>query len=186
MIWPVRSRGLLALVLLLPLFAFQVAGSSVSQGWAALGGPYFGEVVGGIDPIADWVEDLRDDLEDVADELDEARIVVGGSNGPLDELERSVVANHLDNALAVVDRIRDEGQYPSLDPPDAGSVDTSCEPSTLPQYAKECLDLAQDAVDETWSTRVSDSVIGSHLKTIEHLITRASPHSYRTKAGIED
>ena len=55
---------------------------------------------------------------------------------------------------------------------------------TLPEYARTSYKLAQDAVDEAYSKMVEHKVIGSRLKTIEYLITRESPHNYRTKAGI--
>jgi hypothetical protein len=33
---------------------------------------------------------------------------------------------------------------------------------------------------------IDDKVIGSHLKTIRHLVTRSDPHNYRSVAGITD
>ena len=104
--------------------------------------------------------------------------------GPLDEPEKSRVANDLNAALADIDQILGPNQSPSLDPPDAGSINTNFDPQTLPGYADTCAKLAQDALDEALSRIVDHKVIGSRLKTIEYLITRESPHNYRTKAGI--
>ena len=140
---------------------------------------------GGVGPIATWVDDLIDDLEDIEDDLDDASMAIGGNQGPLSEPELSVVAAALDHALAIIDRILDPHQYPSLTPPLAGVVDSTFDPIDLQGYAQDCLDLIQDALDEARSRVVDDRVIGGHLQTIEELITRSSPHNYRTEAGIE-
>ncbi|MCZ6653497.1 MAG: hypothetical protein O7D91_10785 [Planctomycetota bacterium] len=137
-----------------------------------------------IGPIANWIDDIIEILEDIADDLEDAALAVGNDEGPLDEPEKSRVANDLNAALADINQILDPNQYPSLDPPDAGSIKTNFDPQTLADYAKTCLNLAQDALDEANSRIVNHKVIGSRLKTIEHLITRESPHNYRTKAGI--
>jgi hypothetical protein len=136
-------------------------------------------------PIAHWSDDVIDDLEDIEEDLESAKATVGNQEGPLEEPGLSGVDADLDAALSLINAILDPNQFPSLDPPDAGKADTSVSPSTLPEYAKLCADLAADAVDEALSTLASAETIGSHLKTIRHLITRASPHSYRTEAGIE-
>ncbi|MCH8153036.1 MAG: hypothetical protein IH830_11785 [Planctomycetes bacterium] len=135
-------------------------------------------------PVADLLGDLIDVLKQVRDALKDAEVGVGDDEGPLDEPEKSQVADDLDAALADIDQILDPNRYPSLNPPDAGSIDTNFDPQTLPDYAITCLKLAEDAVDEANSTIVNHRVIGSLLKTIEHLITRESPHNYQTKAGI--
>ena len=103
-------------------------------------------------PIADWIDDLDDDLDDVDDDLDDAANAIGNDEGPLSDPELSQVADDLDHALAIIDRILDPYQYPSLDPPDAGSVDSRVSPVTLPDYAKSCLDLIRDAREELAST----------------------------------
>ncbi|MHC4428115.1 MAG: hypothetical protein ACYS0D_05865, partial [Planctomycetota bacterium] len=112
-------------------------------------------------------------------------VAVGAHEGPLDEPELSEVTDALDYALALIDDIQDPAIYPSLSPTQAGDIDEDVDPDTLPGYADECLALAGDAVDEIRSRRVDHRVIGSQLKTIEHLITRATPHSYQSKAGIQ-
>jgi hypothetical protein len=135
-------------------------------------------------PIADWVEDVDDEVDDADDDLNNASLTIGTSEGPLSEPDLSSVEARLDHALAAIDRILDPNQSPSLDPPDAGTVDTSVNPTTLQGYARECLDRIRDAGDELDSSVVDAKVVGTHLRTIRHLITRTSPHSYRSKAGI--
>ena len=73
----------------------------------------------------------------------------------------------------------------AVSPPGAGVVDPNFDPIDLPGYAQDCLDLIQDALDEAHSRVVDHHVIGGHLQTIKELITRSSPHNYRTEAGIE-
>ncbi|MHC4427833.1 MAG: hypothetical protein ACYS0D_04420 [Planctomycetota bacterium] len=137
-------------------------------------------------PIGDWTDDFDDDIDDVDDDLGEAERAIGSAEGPLAEPELSEVADNLNGVLAIINRILDPMQYPSLDPPDAGSVDDRVAPVTLPGYAKSCSDLIADAREELHSTVVDHQVIGSHLKTIRSLIIRSSPHNYRTLAGISE
>ena len=126
---------------------------------------------------------MIDDIEDAIDDLDDAAQAVGERDGPLDEPELGVVTRALDSVLATIDRILDPNQYPSLSPPDAGDIDPDAYATTLREYADETLILAKDAEDEAHSALVDHKVIGSRLKTIEYLITRESPHSYRSIAG---
>ena len=134
--------------------------------------------------VANLIDDIIDILEDIVEDLEDAVLAVGTNPGPLDEPEKSRVANDLNAALADIDQILGPNQYPSLDPPDAGSINTNFDPQTLADYAGTCVKLAQDALDEALSGIVDHKVIGSRLKTIENLITRESPHNYRTEAGI--
>ncbi|MCH8344724.1 MAG: hypothetical protein IH983_12145 [Planctomycetes bacterium] len=137
-----------------------------------------------IGPVANLMDDIIEIMKDMIRDLEDAAVRIGTNPGPLDEPEKSEVADDLNAALAGIDQILDPNQYPSLNPPDAGSIDPNFDPQTLPDYATTGLKLAEDAVDEANSRIVSHKVIGSRLKTIEHLITRESPHNYRTKAGI--
>ena len=139
----------------------------------------------GVGPIATWLDDLIDDLEDTADDLDDAESAVGEQEGPLVEPDLSRVAGKLDTAAAIIDRILDSSKYPSLDPPDAGTIDYSSDPDTLPGYAYECAVLAEEARDEAKYGAADEEYIGTRLQTLRNLITRATPHNYRTKAGIE-
>ena len=135
-------------------------------------------------PIADWSDDFDDVVDDTDDDLLVASNTVGTSQGPLSDADLSLVEARLDSALATIDQILDPNQFPSLDPSDAGIVDTSVNPATLQGYARECLSRIQDAGDELDSSVVDAKVVGTHLRTIRYLITRSSPHSYRSKAGI--
>ena len=178
------SKGLLLLLWLSPAAAL-LTGESWLSPRGALAAPAQEAGQGGVSsPIATWAEDLADDLDDIDEDLDDAKAAVAGGQGPLSEPQLSQAADDLDRVLAVIIRILDPNQYPSLDPPNAGSVDEGRDPSSLSLYARVCSDLAQDALDEAQSAVIDHKVIGSHLKTIRYLITRSDPHNYRTKAGI--
>ena len=173
-----RSAGEFCLVLLVPFMGIQLAMSA--------GGPVPGvqpaEGLGGA-MVAQWWDDLIEDLEDATDELEDAEAAVG-MDGLLSEANRAVVTEALDHVLFTIDRILDPRQYPNMDPPDAGYVDVDSHVTSLQDYALECLILAEDALHEAVSPRVDAEAIGTRLRTIEYLITRAGPHNYRTRAGI--
>ena len=140
---------------------------------------------GDVGPIVTWLDDLIQDLEDMEDNLDDAETTVAEQQGPLVNPDLSRVSDRLDSAMAIIDRILDPLQYPSLAPSDAGDIDYSVTPSTLPEYADKSLTLAQQAAYEAKFGAADDDYIGSCLKTIKYLITRATPHNYRTESGIE-
>lgn len=127
----------------------------------------------------DILDDLIAILEDIADDLAGAEAEIGTLTGPLQDPTKTTVANLLDSAEAWIDQILDANEYPSLTPADAGSVDTSYDPTTLSEYATDSNDLAVDALDEALSLIVDYEVIGSHLKTIQSLLP-----GYRLEAGI--
>ena len=178
-------RAVLASALVVPMLVLQVPGNPAAFGSdpSVLSDTDRGSKE--IGPVADLIDDIIDILEDIADDLEDAEAAVGNNEWSLDEPEKSRVADDLDAALADIDQILDPNQYPSLNPPDAGLIDASFDPVTLPEYARTSYKLAQDALDEADSKLVEHKVIGSRLKTIEYLITRESPHNYRTKAGID-
>lgn len=178
------TRAVLAAALMVAMIVLQVPSNratfgSVTSSLSNIDGS--GQPIG---PVADLLGDLINVLRRVRDALKDAKEAVDENAGPLDEAEKSRVADDLDAALADIDQILDPHQYPSLNPPDAGLIDASFDPVTLTEYARTSYKLAQDAVDEANSKLVEHKVIGSRLKTIEYLITRESPHNYRTKAGI--
>ena len=86
-------------------------------------------------------------------------------------------------ALVSIDRIRDPAQTPSLT--HAGTIDASFAPDDLVDYAEQTLLLALDARAEIDGGADFDhETVATALRTIEHLITRTSPHSYRSRAGL--
>ena len=177
-------RAVLAAALMVAMIVLQVPGNPAAFG-SAQSDQSLAETAGReIGPVANLMDDIIEILEDIVRDLEDAAVAVGTDPGPLDEPEKSRVADDLDAALAAIDQILDPNQYPSLNPPDAGLIDASFDPATLPEYAQTSYKLAQDAVDEADSKLVEHKVIGSRLKTIEHLITRQHPHNYRTKADI--
>lgn len=176
--------AVLAAALMVAMLVLQVPGNPAAFG-SAPSDQSLAETAGSeIGPVANLMDDIIEIMKDMIRDLEDAAVRIGTNPGPLDEPEKSEVADDLNAALAGIDQILDPNQYPSLNPPDAGSIDPNFDPQTLPDYATTGLKLAEDAVDEANSRIVSHKVIGSRLKTIEHLITRESPHNYRTKAGI--
>ena len=127
----------------------------------------------------DILDDIIDIIEDILDDLAGAEAEIGTLTGPLQDPTKTTVADLLDSAEAWIDQILDANEYPSLTPADAGSVDTSYDPTTLSEYATDSNDLAVDALDEALSLIVDYEVIGSHLKTIKSLLP-----GYRLEAGI--
>ena len=112
-----------AVALLIPFAAFLIAGAAVGGAEAGAGE--------GAGPILDWLDDVIDDIQDAVDDLADAEEAVAGQQGPLDEPDLSRVAAALDDAMAIINRIQDPNQYPSLDPADTGSIDTTWDPSLL-------------------------------------------------------
>lgn len=157
----------------------------VALAGAAVGGGLSRGQAAPLGPVASWVEDLEDVVDDAGDEVEDAEDAIAGRVGPLPEATRSAVAADLEAALALIDRVLDPEQYPSLEPADAGFVDKGIDPQTLPEYAEIVTDLARAALDEIQAPVIDDEEIGTLLKTIEYLITRDGPHNYRTLAGIK-
>lgn len=177
-------RAVLAAALMVAMIVLKVPGNPAAFGSAAAVQSDADMAGKGSGPVADLIDDLIEIMRDMVRDLEDAAERIGDIPGPLEEPEKSEVADDLNAAMAGIDQILDPNQYPSLNPPDAGSIDANFDPQTLPDYAITSLKLAQDALDEANSRIVSHKVIGSRLKTIEHLITRESPHNYRTQAGI--
>ena len=134
---------------------------------------------GGIGPVAGLIDDLIAILEAMIRDLQDADEAIGGDMGPLVGPVKSEVAGYLDNAEQLIDQILDPNVYPSLDPPEAGSVQPIVSPAILPEYAVDCRDLAQDAFDEALSLFVDYESIGTDLRNIKSLLP-----TYRDKAGI--
>lgn len=134
---------------------------------------------GGIGPAADLIGDLIQILKDLLDEADDAEEAVGGNTGPLVDPLKSEVAGYLDNIEQLIDQILDPNVHPSLDPPEAGSAELIVSPTTLPDYAVDSRDLAQDALDELMSLFVDFESVGTNLRNIKALLP-----TYRDKAGI--
>ncbi len=174
-----RIRAMMPLVALVGVLAAFAAGKTVAP---AVGGQ---PEPAPASPIADWLEDIIDEVQDAKDDLEDAEATVAGQQGPLTGTNLTTVETDLYGTLAIIDRILDPMKYPSLDPTDAGKIDYTVSPSTLPKYAHKCLKLIEEALIEASKGAADDDYIGSRLKTIEYLIARADPHSYKSKAGVE-
>ncbi|UCD74921.1 MAG: hypothetical protein JSV91_14180 [Phycisphaerales bacterium] len=137
--------------------------------------------VASVAPVADWDDDLLELLDTLMGIMAEAKDVVDfcGCEGPLDDPARSDVEDDLIEAEAIVVQILDPLQIPTLTPTDAGSIDPSVDPTSLTEYADECVLLAEEAWQAAQSSRSDDEVIGTKLKTIESLLP-----AYRQAVGI--
>lgn len=122
---------------------------------------------------------LDDELNDLEEDLQDSKDITDSSPGPPPEPQKSQLADKLTHAEGIIDRILDPNQNPSLNPPDAGSVDPSVNPSTLPQYAQTCHKLAQQAHAEAKQSNPDHEVIGTKIKTTKKLLP-----DYRRLAGI--
>lgn len=133
--------------------------------------------------VADEFEDLLDDLADI---LDGALQIATAHATPLSSQEKQALDTQLDQAEALIDQVFIPSVAPNLTPADAGNVSLLFTPSTLADYAEQCVELAQDAKDELvlHGDLFNHALVGTKLKTIRYLTSRSSPHNYRTKAGI--
>jgi hypothetical protein len=124
---------------------------------------------------------LREILEAIRDATADAKDKTDASIGPLSDPNLTDVENDLDDVESMIDQLFDPNQNPVLVPVDAGSIDTSVDPTTLPEYADTCSSLAQDALDVYDDQLPRDyDAIGSDLKTLESLLP-----AYCQLAGIE-
>jgi hypothetical protein len=154
-----------------------VAGSS------SFGSPGAVVPIGPRSSVADDFEDLLDDLADI---LNGALTTATAHSLPLSSQEKQTLDAQLDNAEALIDQVFNPVVAPNLTPVDAGNISLLFTPSTLADYAEQCIDLAQDAKDELvlHGDLFDHALVGTKLKTIRYLTSRSSPHNYRTKAGI--
>lgn len=137
--------------------------------------------MGGVGPVADWLDPLGGELEETGGELEDAMVEVGFSDGPLPMPKRVKVQMYLADAEARIDRILDPTTAPSLDPGDAGAVDESVQPENLRDYAATVVGLLNEALAEFYlgGPGADAEVIGSRLKTVKALL-----EDYRAAAGI--
>ena len=122
---------------------------------------------------------LQDELDDLKDDLEDSKDLTGEEEGPLDPPTRSAVKQKLERAETRIDLIFDPNEEPSLDPTGAGSIDSSVNPTTLPEHAQTTHSLAVDGHTESTGSSPDHEVIGTKLKTIKHLLP-----DYRRLAGI--
>ncbi|HEB60350.1 MAG TPA: hypothetical protein ENJ06_00840 [Phycisphaeraceae bacterium] len=121
---------------------------------------------GGSGGTGDLLLDLLNRLIDYLELLKED---IGNNSGPLTGQALTNATQHSSDAEGEIDTLFDGNVQPNLSPVDAGSVDTSVQPSGLPAYAQACVDLADDAVTEANGNR-DNNIIGSKVKTIDHLM----------------
>jgi hypothetical protein len=148
----------------------------------AVAAPDSGVAVSGnvLNPVADELDDIIDILKQIEKGLSDAEESVGQGSGRPSDPTYSDLAYYLDDAEDLIDQILDPLQEPSLDPWDAGAVDPSVTPTTLTQYADQCLSLAEEAVDEAeYGCPPDHDVIGTRLKTIKSCLP-----GYRSAAGL--
>jgi hypothetical protein len=134
-----------------------------------------------------WADDLGEVFDEIIDALESSGDVVQSSGvGGLNDVQREQIGDALDKVAARIDQILDPDHSPNLRPWNAGAVDDLVDPSTLDEYARTTLSLAEEAQFEV-AIRGNGSdgeYLGTLMRTIEHLLTRSSPHSYRSLAGL--
>jgi hypothetical protein len=142
---------------------------------------------GGTTLRRDWLDDVTDIIDDIIEDLEDADSQVLTLDGPLADPAKGSVEGSLGRALESIDVLLDQQVYPIMANSHLGEVDDRIAPVLLSEYALDCLDLADNAYAEVLTGQgFDDAYVASQLLTIKHLITRAGPHSYRTKAGIAD
>lgn len=133
-----------------------------------------------LNPVADGLDDIIDILKQLEKDLSKAGELVGQGAGRPTAPSTLTLAYYLDDAEDLIDQVFDPMVDPNLDPVDAGAIDPSVTPVTLPQYADQCLSLAEQAVDEAEFGYMPDNdVIGTKLKTI-----KACLPGYRAAASL--
>ena len=136
---------------------------------------------GGIGPIADWTGDIEDETDENKNLLDTAVAGLNGYGRDPSDPQRVQLAALLDQAEAIMTRVLDPGQYPSLEPPDAGHVEI-IRTGDLFGVAMTCCFQAADALAaaQVGGPEMSE-VIGTKFRT-----TLALLPVYRERAGIID
>jgi hypothetical protein len=178
---PARAQALLTLLLLTALSVFAVSTTSD----AFTGTPSLEVDIGASGnvtaPVPDAIDDIIDVLKQLEKDLEQAEeLVAGGGYGRPDDPNPSSLDCCLDDAEDLIDLILDPLADPSLEPADAGAVDPSVAPTTLTEYADDCLQLAEEAVDEAeYGCPADHDVIGTRIKTI-----KACLPGYRAAAGL--
>ena len=135
----------------------------------------------GIGPVADWLDDLIRELGGLSDNAASAQAVVDQEGGQLDEDSRRELQQYLERVEERIDTISNPNRSPSLDPPDAGSIDPTVNPTTLTEYADTCATLALEALLAALIDPIADEYVGTRIKTIKALLPE-----YRDLAGIEE
>jgi hypothetical protein len=131
-------------------------------------------------PVPDHLEDLLEVLKKLKKDLEDANDLVDQGNARPDDPNPSGLDCCLDDAEDIIDLILDPMRDPCLQPADAGAVDPSVAPTTLAEYADDCLALSTDAVDEAeFGCPPDHEVIGTKIRTI-----KACLPGYRAAAGL--
>ena len=120
-----------------------------------------------LEDLKEWLEELDEILDDLPEDVDP------------DSETKLQIGQKLDDVEAVIGQILDGQQAPSLDPHDAGAVDTSVTPATRSEYAQACRTLGAQARQGVLSPPPDYQEIGTKLKTIQHLLP-----GYRAAVGL--
>jgi hypothetical protein len=123
---------------------------------------------------------LEERLEHLAEWLDDCKTAIGPSpTVPLPASTAAIVSTKTSNSAELIDAIYDPNESPSLDPVNAGTVIGSYDPTTLVDFAADCVTLSTQAHAESQTESPDDDYIGDRLKTINALLP-----GYRAAAGL--
>ena len=176
----IPGRSLLIAILLTALSVFAVSSTSSASGDNPAPNAA-AQASGNVSaPVPDDFDELLKFLKELEKKLAEADELVDQGNARPDDPDPTSLDACLDDAEDIIDLILDPMEDPSLQPASAGAVDPSVAPTTLAEYADECLALAEDAVDEAdFGCPPDHAVIGTKIKTI-----KACLPGYRAAAGL--
>lgn len=173
-------RGIFLLAFTLPLALVLVASPSLAMAPAAMAPDRASVQMG-------WQDDLDKLLEEMIEALEGAKSSSSSSSHQLNltTSNQAALDAYLDTALTKANAALDIALPEGGDLGDHGSI-MSENPSTLEEYGSVCVNLAHAAHDEAeFGPDFDRDYVASRVKTIIHLITRSSPHNYRTIAGLE-
>ena len=120
-----------------------------------------------------FLEDILEDIKELIEEIDKD---IGTRPGPLPDPPKNIVAGKLDDTEAKIDQILDPDTIPSLNPPSAGTADTSLVTWDASEYADHYVTMATDARN---AIPGDDETCGDNLRTMKHRID-----DFRSVCGI--
>jgi hypothetical protein len=151
-----------------------------SAGYSAAGSDADLTNVSGVQqPVAMPKPDLIDDIIDVLDKilnpppppeedagLADALALVIADEGTLTTNHKTIVASILDDVEDFIDQIQDSQQYPNLTPANAGQPGESPTFTMLEECAEQCVNWAEEALNEANETTPDHAKIGYNLDSI--------------------
>ncbi len=128
-----------------------------------------GSLTDDLGPYSSALSEMKKAAKKAKTHSEEAASRIGSDTNPPAEPLRSLIALDLDVVEATINEILDPSVDPNLNPPDAGTIDLTVMPQTLPEYAAACAELANEAVDRLEQGN-NDAQVGTCFKTIKSLL----------------